>query len=66
MKTAILKPFSSRIKQLIKIHGDIWNIIESRHIECFNSIGIMIESLDGKHSRWVKPEFLTIKPAECC
>jgi len=54
--TVELKPFSKRIKELIKIHGSTWIIIETREVQCFNSTGVSIRSIDGNHSRWVKPD----------
>lgn len=56
METVILKPVSKRAKQLIRQHGDCWSVIERRPVACFNGdVGILIESPDGTHSRWVLP-----------
>jgi len=59
MKQANLLPTTSRMKQLIQAHGKVWNIVrESEHTICFDAKGIFIESVDGNHSRWVRPEHI--------
>jgi hypothetical protein len=53
MKIKLL-PTNNRLKQLIKEHGDIWIFIERRFIQCFNDIGIKIQSVNGEHQRWIR------------
>lgn len=58
LKTVLLLPKTKRLKQLIKEHGSKWFVIKRKNkVQCFdNQKGLFIESFDGKHSRWVKPE----------
>lgn len=58
MKQVILKSNTKRLKQLITEFGFTWNIVkEETSVQCFTdcSTGIMIESIDKQHSRWVRP-----------
>ena len=50
----ILKPECARIRQLIKQHGAVWSVLEIAHVQCFGDMGVLAESLDGSHSRWVR------------
>ena len=50
----ILKPECARIRQLIKQHGAVWTVLEIAHVQCFDDMGVLVESLDGSHSRWIK------------
>ena len=44
-----------RGKQLITQHGDEWIHIHTIDMPCFNGgLGMLIESLDGKHRRNIK------------
>jgi len=58
--TVTLKPMSARFKQLIRAHGATWAVIgQSTSLQCFDGAeGILVESLDGAHSRWVKPTWI--------
>lgn len=57
MKTVELLPISIKFKRLRKEFGVIWNVKqESEFVICFSGKGILIESIDGKHIRWVKPQ----------
>lgn len=50
-------PIDKRTFQLIREHGDRWNVIESRpDVPCFRGPGILCASPDGSYSRWFKPE----------
>lgn len=42
-----------RLKQLIKIHGAVWEAISQfQKMQCFkDELGIRIRSLDGNHTR---------------
>ena len=55
----ILKPECARIRQLIKQHGAVWIVLEIAHVQCFGDMGVLAESPDGSHSRWVKLDNLT-------
>lgn len=51
-----LLPKDKRLKQLIKEHGEKWDIIKFGNPVCFCDSGIFIQSTDGKdHKRWVRP-----------
>jgi len=50
----ILKPECARIRQLIKQHGSVWTVLEIAHVQCFADMGVLAESPDRSHSRWVK------------
>lgn len=56
---AILKPVSNRLRQLIKQHGAVWNVLDTAHVQCFEAVGVLAGSPDGSHSRWVKLDDLT-------
>lgn len=54
-KTIELLPSDKRSKQLIKEHGCFWIELERKPCLCFDGdIGVFIESLDTKHTRWVR------------
>jgi hypothetical protein len=56
MKTVTLLPHTKRLKQLIKEYGEQWTELYRLKAQCFNGmLGVMIESKDGKHTRWVLP-----------
>ena len=55
----ILRPECARIRQLIKQHGAVWTVLEIARVQCFDDIGVLAESPDGSHSRWVKLDNLT-------
>lgn len=57
----ILKPECARVRQLIKKHGEIWDVLEIAHVQCFGEFGVLAGSLDGKHSRWVKLDNLNFR-----
>lgn len=47
---------NKRLKQLVKEYGDTWNAVTPiQNLQCFNNrLGVGVESLDGKHKRWVE------------
>ena len=60
MKIKLL-PTNKRLKQIIKEYGEIWKIIDKKHVQCFNDIGFKIKSLDNNHERWItENDFLKI------
>ena len=56
---AILKPVNTRVRQLIKQHGAVWDVLEIAHVQCFDGFGMLMGTPDGSHSRWVKLDDLT-------
>lgn len=51
----ILLPVNKRIKQLIRAHGDVWEVMWSCRMPCFDgSLGLAVRSLDGTHERNVR------------
>jgi hypothetical protein len=54
MEPIRLLPKTKRLKELIKLHGEWWKVIDRRSVQCFDNMGIYVESLDGKHKRWIK------------
>lgn len=56
-----LQPATKRLKQVIKQHGAVWQVLETRTVPCFNNrTGLFIRSADKAHTRWVLPEH--VKP----
>ena len=56
MKTVKLLPNTKRLKQIIKEHGSQWRVLDDRPVLCFGGQrGILIQSMDESHMRWVKP-----------
>jgi len=55
---ARLLPNTARLKQLIREHGDIWEIEHGPEpMQCFNNDnGFGIRSKDGRHFRNVRPD----------
>lgn len=54
-----LLPTTMRLRQLIFQFGNIWAVIKpEQSVQCFHdsSTGIRIESIDGSHIRWVRPD----------
>jgi len=52
-------PANKRFKQLIAEHGRLWLELERKSVSCFDGkIGVLIESLDKTHTRWVMPTLL--------
>lgn len=61
MRTIELRPATARLRQLIREHGATWRVIrEEQSVQCFRTspTGVMIESLDGRHSRWIEPSMI--------
>jgi hypothetical protein len=54
--TVKLLPNTKRLKQVIKEHGHVWNLLQGpMPMQCFdNELGILIKSLDDKHVRNVR------------
>ena len=53
----ILLPDNKRLKQLIREFGSEWTIVQKEdHVQCFDgNPGLFIQSICGKHTRWVRP-----------
>lgn len=53
MKTAVIINQNKRLKQLVKQHGEEWEVLWGPEpMQCFNnSMGVHIRSLDGSHRR---------------
>jgi hypothetical protein len=49
-------PNSKRLKQLIKQHGEVWEVIDGpMRMQCFNGeIGVFARALSGLHLRNIK------------
>lgn len=62
MKAKLL-PKSKRLKELIKLKGEVWEfLVCNKSVQCFNDKGWYIQSFDGTHKRWVKEdEFEVVK-----
>lgn len=55
MRMVKIKPTNKRLKQLITEFGEDWEIIETRQsVQCFDNAGLLIQSKNKKHHRWVK------------
>ena len=55
--TGIMLPNSARLKQLIKEHGQFWQVPNSpaKPMQCFNGdLGFPITSENGKHFRNIR------------
>lgn len=51
-----LKANTKRLKQVIKQHGVVWNVLRTeKSVPCFDGRGgIFVQSRDGLHTRWVE------------
>ena len=57
METIELLPANKRLKQIVQEHGKLWKLLKECPVQCFNgATGLFIESMDGRHSRWIRPE----------
>lgn len=56
MRIVRLIPATKRLKQVRKVHGELWRVLHEAPVLCFDGAqGLFIESLDGTHTRWVLP-----------
>jgi len=63
MDKVTLLPKTARLKQLIKEFGSEWKQTgEEQPVQCFDGSGIFVESMCGKHKRWVRPSDCTEQP----
>jgi hypothetical protein len=59
MNTVTLKPATKRLKQLVKEFGDQWRVVRSQDtVQCLNGPGVFVESMCGRHTRWVDKDQL--------
>jgi len=59
MTTCTLLPARKRLKELIAHHGASWVVLQERSVQCLKGPGVLIESRDGAHRRWVYPHEIT-------
>ena len=54
--TIKIRPTTNRLRQLIRDHGDVWEMTQaSRPIVAFQGDrGVEVRSLNGRHTRWVR------------
>lgn len=57
-KVLQLEPITKRGRQIIKEHGDLWTVLETRdHLPCFDGrAGLFVQSRASGDTRWIEPD----------